>query len=240
LARLTFLSIKRPTPKRKKVDLDTAAFDHDALLREASSNTVLCYSDGSASPNPGPCGAGVSLFLQNPDLLFDFGESLGYGSNNYAELFALGIIFSQILLLHRRFPVITRAVVFSDSKLALNAAVSRKSPLTNGPITRAVRKAYDAALAGGVSVTLQWVRGHVDIGGNERVDKISKAYASIANNSSPASFNDNFHAHATEAPWAYGFPLSTLPVSVFTRGLPSPPLPALRAPVIRSSARNRA
>jgi ribonuclease HI len=223
LAHSFFSSIKRPVSKRKKkFDITTVSVDHDDLVRQASADTVICYSDGSASPNPGPCGAGVTLFLRDPDLIFDHGASLGLGSNNYAELYALGVIFVQILDFRTRYPRIDSAIVFSDSKLALNAAVTRKAPLTNGPIIRALRRAHDAVLAGGIKLTLQWIRGHASIGGNERVDKISKAYAGVPHNSTPTPFRDNFSSHLTCSSWSPGFPLTALPSSVFLRNLPHP------------------
>jgi len=229
--------------------VDSGTFEHDELVEVAKSNILLCYSDGSASPNPGPCGAGASIFLANPDSLFDFGFSLGRATNNFAELYALGIVLTEIVKLRRVHPCIDTAVIFSDSKLALNAATSRKIPLTNGPITRALRKVFEFAVSVGISVNLHWIRGHSSIGGNERVDRLSKRYAAVSGNDKLIPFDGLFISHGATSSWFPGFPLSSLPVDVFKLNLPIPfvpvappvvthiPVSTIRAVGSRSSAR---
>jgi hypothetical protein len=124
-------SIKPKARKRKKfIDKAAESVTHNERVTTMKGNTAICYSDGSASPNPGPCGAGASIFYRDPDTVLDFGASLGRGTNNIAELCGLGIIFSRLILLHSTCPVITRAVVFCDSKLALRAATSNKEPIS--------------------------------------------------------------------------------------------------------------
>jgi ribonuclease HI len=193
---------------------------HDETVASMDSNTAICYSDGSASPNPGPCGAGASIFICNPDRVFDFGSSLGRNTNNFAELFALGVIFTELGKIQSSFPQIRSAVVFSDSKLALNATTSKTVPRSNGPITRAVRQAF-VGLSSKMRVNLQWIRGHVSVGGNERVDRISKRFATVANNDFLSRFNDVFTSQPSSSPWP-SFPLSALPTCVFLTNLPSP------------------
>ncbi len=206
---------------------------HNDKVTRMTPDTVLCYSDGSASPNPGPCGAGVSFFYRDPDMVSDYGASLGRGTNNYAELYGLGIIFTRLVSLRSSHPTIKRAVVFCDSKLALRAAVSSKKPITNGPITRAVRAAF-LTVSSVMEIDLQWIRGHVEYGGNERVDRISKAFASVANNILSHSVDASFPASATTRVWEAGFPLTGLPVGIFLQNLPTPP-PILFVPVIEPS-----
>ncbi len=153
---------------------------------------MFCYTDGSASPNPGPSGAGACIFLFDPDLVIDLGSSLGLGTNNTAELYALGMLFVELSKLVVRSPDITIAHIFCDSKLALLAAVSKKPHITNGSITRAVRIAFNA-LPPSLKVELHWIRGHSGVGGNERVDKISKAYACALGNVSCAVLSNSLH-----------------------------------------------
>ena len=81
---------------------------HDALLVAASTDTAFAYTDGSALGNPGPSGAGVSIFLQNPGILIDAGASCGHNTCNYVELFALYICFSELTLS----PLFSRYCVF--------------------------------------------------------------------------------------------------------------------------------
>jgi ribonuclease HI len=155
-------------------------------------------------------------------MVMDYGASLGRGTNNYAELYGLGVIFTRLVSLHRAHPRVKRAVVFCDSKLALRAAVSIKRPISNGPITRAVRAAFLTA-SRVMEIDLQWIRGHALYGGNERVDRISKTFASIANNNFMHTVDDSFPASVVTRVWEHGFPLIGLPVGVFIQNLPEPP-----------------
>ena len=54
------------------------------------------FFDGSASGDPHLCGAGGILFLKEYHF-FTFKASLGIGTNNYAELYALKILLSLAL-----------------------------------------------------------------------------------------------------------------------------------------------
>ncbi len=221
-ASTTLATIKPKARKRKKAaDIESESVAHNERVSSMNTDTVICYSDGSASPNPGPCGAGVSIFLCEPDTVFDYGVSLGRGTNNFAELYGLGIIFSRLFALSLSRPTIKRAVVFCDSKLALRAATSLKNPISNGPIVRAVRAAYITAVRT-VEIDLQWIRGHVQYGGNERVDRISKAFAQVDNNVFNCSLLPSFPAQLRKNSWEPGFPLNTLPIGVFLRNLPVP------------------
>ena len=222
LAWLHFQSIKPKGRKLKKL-IDTAGerAAHDAIVGEMSDNTIVCYSDGSASPNPGPCGAGATLFLKSPDLLFDFGAALGRGTNNVAELYGLGIIFTQIVVLVKRFPNLSRALIFCDSKLALRAASSRKLPRTNVELSKAVRSAFLTA-SKRLAIDLHWIRGHVEFGGNERVDRISKAFASSPLNNTASILDVNFAAQSACHDWTPSYPLSGLPTKCFLLNLLKP------------------
>ena len=47
------------------------------------------YTDGSAIPNPGPCGAGGVLIDSTEKVLWTLSEYLGDGTNNVGELTAI-------------------------------------------------------------------------------------------------------------------------------------------------------
>ena len=64
-------------------------------------NVAICYTDGSASPNPGPAGAGACIFLMDPDTLYDLTLSIGFTSNNIAEIVALDLCLYQLIELHQ-------------------------------------------------------------------------------------------------------------------------------------------
>src|SRR4051794_23746681 len=96
---LAELAVAYCTPPAKATraappDLESV-FSHDDALLGLDVNAFV-YTLTSASPNPGPAGAGATIFL--PDsVVLDLGASLGHNSNNYAELYAIGICFKELL-----------------------------------------------------------------------------------------------------------------------------------------------
>ncbi len=92
------------------------------------------------------------------------------------------------------------------------------------------------AVSGVLVIDLQWIRGHVQYGGNKRVDRISKAFASVANNNAFLTFSDDFPTSSSSRCWDPGFPLHVLPLCVFLHSLPVPP-PILDIPAGYSNER---
>ena len=88
---------------------------------------------------------GISIFMKDPDCVVDLGVSLGRGTNNIAEPFGLGVIFTQLLVLAQSSPHLKKATVFCDSKLALNACIAKKPPVSNRALSVAVKAAYASA-----------------------------------------------------------------------------------------------
>lgn len=50
---------------------------------------MICYTDGSASPNPGPGGFGVVVLDDNENLITTYSEQYDYTTNNKMELSAI-------------------------------------------------------------------------------------------------------------------------------------------------------
>ena len=226
-----FFSCVKPKIKRKAAPVarfedpsnDKHFMAHSSVLSIVDPNTAVCYTDGSASPNPGPCGAAASIFFCNPDAVFDAGLSAGFGSNNIAELCALFICFSELIRIFRGRHFL-KAIIFCDSRYALNLATSSKTPGSNKELVSSLRAVFSSALSL-FKVELIWVRGHSFIGGNERVDLLSKRFAAKNSVNSPpfslASLGRYVHVLV---PWAFGFPLSSVPPPLFSSHfLPFPP-----------------
>lgn len=174
LASTLLLRVKKRSPRKPKSD--DSAISHSDLLSTSCPNTIVCYTDGSASPNPGPSGAGASIFSPNATLI-DLGSSLGHGSNNHAELFAIGMVFSELTqyFAHSSDPP-PPVLLFTDSLYAIQVISSTKPPLAHASTVLALRTSL-AALLRLTSISLHWIRGHSDVGGNERVDRIAKRFA---------------------------------------------------------------
>ena len=213
-----------PVPKSKKrthlLDPFADVSLHNLTVLNAPPDCALCYTDGSASPNPGPSGAGVSFFIPSRNCFIDLGASLGLGTNNAAELHALGSALTfipHIILTYS----IRHFFIFSDSKFALNATTSKNHPLVNREAVLLLRKTYKEVNKV-CSLQLHWVRGHTAIGGNERVDKIAKRFASASLGSTtftPYQFFFSQHSHL----FSFFCPIIDLPSSFFSNKLPVPP-----------------
>ena len=71
--------------------------EHDDILGNLLPNDLVCYTDGSASPNPGPAGAGASIFSISDNYVMDLGLFIGFSTNNLGELVAIGIVLRKLL-----------------------------------------------------------------------------------------------------------------------------------------------
>jgi ribonuclease HI len=193
---------------------DQSLTKHDNLVSDCGTDVAICYTDGSAMPNPGPSGAGVSIFLRNPDIVIDAGISTGFNTNNLAELVALAVCLSHLSSIHCLFHF-KKAVIFCDSRYALAAAVSSKKSTSNQAAVNHLRNCHSTALAC-FSVQLCWLKGHANVGGNERVDGLSKAFAQ-ANPSPPLPFiiGPNLPYSNSQKAWEFGYPLSNIPFKFF-------------------------
>ena len=79
---------------------EAAHLAYSLVVAAAPQRSVFCFTDGSASPNPGPSGAGAAVFLRKADgqaEVIDLGVPLGWGTNNHAEIFAIGMVLVAFL-----------------------------------------------------------------------------------------------------------------------------------------------
>jgi len=204
LARSYLSACPGPKPKKRhSLDPFTDVSLHNHSVLSAPPDAALCYTD-----------------LLFPNLIIDLGASLGPGTNNAAEIHALGSALHFIPSIISSFNI-KHFFIFSDSKLALNATCSKHLPLVNRDATLLLRKIF-REVNSSCSLYLKWVRGHSAIGGNERVDRIAKIFASaplLPNTPGPYTFHYFQHYH----PFSFFCPLVDLPVSFFIRNLPVPP-----------------
>ena len=67
-----------------------------SFLESPPEDAAVYYTDGSASPNPGPCGAGF-FRPEGPLAECSAATSLGRGTNNIGELYAMGMALKCII-----------------------------------------------------------------------------------------------------------------------------------------------
>jgi ribonuclease HI len=168
-----------------------------AVVRVATNpppDAIVGFADGSAIPNPGPCGAGYTLAIPGRATL-ERSEALGLGDNNIGEMQALNGLFGLLLSErdkgHTPAPQwarplagayrLPRALFFSDSALCcgfLTAGWKCPQGIAK-PMARETRRRFHR-LRDFFRVTLYWVRGHTGITGNERADILAKRGAQLS------------------------------------------------------------
>lgn len=134
------------------------------------------FTDGSASPNPGPGGWGAVYVVDGEVVAQDHGHA-EHTTNNRMELTA---VLHGIDLV----PAGTPAVVYSDSKLVVDTmnlwaagwqrrGWKRKTgPVENLDLVRAVFEKLQAR----PELRLEWIKAHAGSRWNEYADALSTAY----------------------------------------------------------------
>ena len=78
------------------------------------------YFDGSVAGVPRICGVGGLLYISD-EHYFTFSAGLGMGTNNFAELLALKLLFTLAL----KYEIHTLHI-FGDSQLVINWVIGKK------------------------------------------------------------------------------------------------------------------
>ena len=215
LAEVFLAQCRRPVRKLTNGDGFDSISAHEALVEKTSRDTLFVYTDGSATPNPGPAGAGVAVFDQTSETVVDIGLALGQGTNNLGEIAALCLALGHIGGLDRGLPVL----VFTDSLYALNAVTKprskKKLSSRNEPWIVRARSLLNIAARRCPSLSFHWVKGHSLVGGNERADRIAKSCSKLSKNMNACSPAGAPSIVKTSC-WPFG--LKDVPLSCFLRG----------------------
>ena len=178
-----------------------AAREHATLLlSRVNSNSLVAFTDGSANPNPGPCGAGAHLYANSDGWSTEAWAALGMGTNNLGELWAAGMALEMA---HRRLlshPGVYRALyLFTDSAFVVGCLEKGWKTSIAPAILRAVL-ALRERVRSLVPVSLQWIPAHVGLAENEHADMLagigSKSSAEgrlNVNPDDPSSFTPKAH-----------------------------------------------
>jgi len=149
-------SSARPTAENKKTGSSKKTMPDNE-------NTVLIYTDGASSGNPGPSGIGV---------VFCFGKHkkeisryIGHGTNNIAELEAIRTGLGE--LKRTDLPI----TVFTDSSYAYGLLVLGWKARKNINLVQSIRK----ILSKFNDLKFIKVKGHADVEGNLRADYLATA-----------------------------------------------------------------
>ena len=145
-------------PKPRKIPVTSV--EPLAPLDVIPPNTIVAYTDGGASPNPGPAGSGVLLMYGGHSL--EIWEYLGNSTNNVAELNAILVALNNIK--NPSLPVL----LYSDSNYAIGVLTGRMKPKQNLDLIEKIRiRMYDFP-----NLQLLKVKAHIGITHNEHVDRL--------------------------------------------------------------------
>lgn len=121
----------------------------------------VVYTDGACSSNPGPAGLGV-VWL-GPEGRSELSEFLGHGTNNIAELAAIGRALTRI-------PNAAPATIHTDSRYSIGVLQDGWKAKANQDLVASIRTQLEAH----PRVRLVHVKGHAGIELNERADELAR------------------------------------------------------------------
>ena len=146
------------------------------------------YTDGSAIPNPGPCGCGAVMLDADDNIVWTLSEYLGpSGTNNTGELTAIlrGCVRAEEM-------GITNIIIYSDSELSVM--------LVNG--TKKTKKEHLSCILERINATnirpniqINWIKAHNNHKWNEYADQL--ANNAVANINDPIPVKVPFTAAVT-------------------------------------------
>lgn len=137
--------------------------------------TVIIYTDGASSGNPGPAGIGVLLRFETNEK--EISKHIGLATNNIAELTA---IKTGLLSVKRDLPI----RLYTDSTYALGVLTKGWRAKKNQALVESTK----AAMSKFTDVKLIKIKGHAGHEGNERADGLATdAIARISKGGDPSN-----------------------------------------------------
>jgi ribonuclease HI len=131
---------------------------------------AYAFTDGSAAPNPGPCGAGA--IITHRDNSTPLTAYLGHGTNNIGELYAVGMVIDHFHAERQQCNI----HIYTDSKMVHDAlSFGWAAGKDNRELLKQVRNTIRRYKTTGGNVLFHWVPGHSGICGNEAADKLAGA-----------------------------------------------------------------
>ncbi|MEN9786048.1 MAG: hypothetical protein RLZZ299_1312 [Pseudomonadota bacterium] len=152
---------------RSSVQAAAAAADARARIDGTGPDTILAFTDGACTGNPGPAGSGV--VVRHPDgRTEERHRALGVATNNIGELTAIAMALE--LLDAADVPPRAPVALFTDSTYAIGVLQKGWKAKANPELIAGIRE----ALRRRPGVVLHWVAGHVGVAENERADALAR------------------------------------------------------------------
>lgn len=139
-----------------------------AEIRETPQNppdadTVVIYTDGACSGNPGPAGIGVVIERQTE--IVELGEFIGSGTNNIAELAAILRGLEELTDDERK----NQVHLYTDSGWSLGVLIGGWNAKANLEIIKKIRAQMETI----PKLELLKIKGHAGLEGNEEADRLA-------------------------------------------------------------------
>ena len=141
------------------------------------------YTDGSAIPNPGPCGAGAVLIDADENIIWTLSEYLGQGTNNIGELTAILRGLQRYSELDLDAEPLN---IYSDSELSVTLINGTKT--TKKPHLLKILEPI-IELKNKLQITVMWVKAHSTNKWNNYADTLANNSVNYSNSSSVDAIN---------------------------------------------------
>ena len=148
-------------PQGELIVSDVAPSGLESAASETPDGTVDAWTDGGCSGNPGPCGYGVVLL--HGDTYREVSQFIGVGTNNIAELLAIGVALREARGIEGRLRIHT------DSKYAIGVLSKGWKAKANTELIAHIKERLQQR----GDVTFVKVAGHSGIPLNERADELA-------------------------------------------------------------------
>lgn len=152
---------------RSSAQADAAATDARTRIAALPAGTVLAFTDGACTGNPGPAGSGAVVKLADGRTV-EASRALGSATNNIGELTAIAMALD--LLDQHDVTLAAPVAIFTDSQYAIGVLAKGWKAKANVELIADIK----ARLKSRRATQLHWVAGHVGVAENERADELAR------------------------------------------------------------------